>query len=201
MEPTSPPEETKRLEVYESRIRLGLMSVAVIALFLGGVLMVGSTFGLLIGLLGPMRSGDFPFVVIAMLLGLGGIVLSGSVGVQMLSRLFGAPTPVVFVTGDGFKDLRISTQWIPWSAISSLRDPYGGKGSRGFLIAVEPGYAAKLKLSFVSRFVQLGNRLLGYNGLWVVTVTLRRLPAGTLLETIRERMNRNSAAPRAASAE
>jgi hypothetical protein len=201
MEPRSPPEERERLEVYESRILLGLWSVGFIVLFLGGVLMVGSTLGLLLGLLGPTRSGDFPFVVGAMLLGLVGIVLCGSASVQMARRLFSAPTPVVFVAGDGFKDIRISAEWIPWSTISSLTDPYGGKGSRGFLIAVKPGYAPKLRLSFVSRFTQLGNRLLGHNGLWVVTVTLRKLPAGTLFETIRQRMNRGSAAPRAASAE
>src|ERR1700722_16745311 len=108
MEPGPPLEETERLEVCESRIRLGLMSVGVMALVLGGVFMVEFTLGLLLGFLGPMRSGDFPFAIIAMLSGLGGTVLFGSAGVQMARRLFGAPTPVVFVTSDGFKDLRIS---------------------------------------------------------------------------------------------
>src|ERR1700744_5962693 len=128
MEDRPQPEVKDCIEICESRIRLGFASICATTGSLGGLVMLASILGASLGLLGrPPTSSDFPVLVIGMLLGVAGFVLFGSDSVQMVQRLLGAPTPVVFVARDGFKDLRISTQWIPWSAILSLKDPRGGK--------------------------------------------------------------------------
>jgi len=176
-------------------MRLGFFSVAAVVMFLTAVLMLGSTLGVGFGLLaGPLPSRDFPVVVVAILLAAAGVVLFGSTSVQMAQRLFGSSAPVVFMTENGFKDLRISSEWIPWQAILSVRDPRRGKGGRGFYIEVDRRFAAKLPLSFTSRFLQAASRPFGYNGLWVITVTLKASPDGTLFDTMRKRVEPPSAA-------
>jgi hypothetical protein len=181
-------------EIYESRVRLAILSIGCILLSLGGLFMFGATLGVCLGLLGTMKSGDFPYLVFAMLMGVAAVVLFGSGSFQMVRRLLGASAPVVFLAEDGFTDVRVSATRIPWQAILSVKDPRGGKGSRGFVVEIEPKFAAKLALSFASRVVQLGNRLFGFKGVWVVTFTLKGVSAGTLFDAMRDRINRVSVA-------
>lgn len=182
-------EARDNLEICESRIRLVLFSIGAIVLFLGALGMFGSTLGAFLGLFGrPLIPHDYPAMIIAMLLGAAGVVLFGLTSVQAAPRMFRSSMPVVLISGNGFKDVRISNEWIPWPAILSVKDPRSCKGERGFFVEVDPEFRAKLHLSFTSCFVRWGNRLFGYKGLWVVTQTLRALPAGTLFDVMRSRL-------------
>jgi hypothetical protein len=171
------------LEIYESRVWLGFFLAGGIFLTLGGLLMTGASIGILLGLLGPASTTArrFVFPILTLPIGLVGISLFGSVTIQAVARLFSSRRPVVFLTRDGFKDIRISSEWIPWSAILSLRN-YRGKG---LILDVDPQLVRKLRLGFVTRFSCIANR-----GLWVAALPLENMSARALLEIMRDRIER-----------
>jgi hypothetical protein len=144
--------------------------------------------GLLLGFLGPPPTTARQIVspTLALLIGVVGVIMFGSATIQAAGRLFGSRQPVLFLTGDGFKDIRISSEWIPWSMILSAKD-YGGKG---LVLDVAPQFVSRLRLSFVTRFVSTANRPLGYRGLWVVAFPLENTSTRALLEVMRDRIER-----------
>jgi hypothetical protein len=176
------------LEIYESRVRLGFLLAGGILLTLGGLLMTGACIGLLLGFLGPPPTTVREFVspILVLLIGVVGIIIFGSATTQAAGRLFGSHHPVLFLTRDGFKDTRISREWIPLSRILSLK----GRG-KGIVLDVDPQFVRKLRLSFVTRFVITANRLFGYRGLWVVVFPLQNMSTRTLLDIMRERMEKS----------
>jgi hypothetical protein len=93
-------------------------------LTLGGLLMTGACIGVLLGFLGPPPTTARQFVspILALLIGVAGIIMFGFAATQAAGRLFDSRHPVLFLTRDGFKDIRISSEWIPWSTILSLKD-------------------------------------------------------------------------------
>jgi hypothetical protein len=174
------------LEIYESRVRLGFLLVGGILLTLGGLLMTGACIGLLLGFLGPAPTTARQFVspILGLLIGVVGIIMFGSAITQAAGRLFGAHHPVLFLTRDGFKDIRISSKWIPWSTILSLKD-YRGKG---LFLDVDPEFVRKLRLSFVTQFSCMANRLFGHRGLWVAAFPLENMSTRALLVIMRDRI-------------
>jgi hypothetical protein len=189
MVPSRAPLDDNARIIYESRVLLGLLSVGCIILALAGLLMFGVTIGLFLGLLGPMKPGDVPYIAFGMLLAVAGVVLFGVGSCQMVQRLFGATEPIVFLADDGFKDIRVCAEWIPWPRILSVKDPRGGSGLRGFSVEIDPEFAAHLALSFMSRLTLLGNRLFGDNGVWIMTFTLKGVSGSELLKAMRARLN------------
>jgi hypothetical protein len=113
-------------------------------------------------------------------------VRAASATIQSAGRLFGSRQPVLFLTREGFKDIRISSEWIPWSMILSAKD-YRGKG---LVLDVAPQFMSRLRLSFVTRFTGTANRLFGYRGLWVVAFPLANTSTRALLEVMRDRIGR-----------
>jgi lipoprotein NlpI len=177
------------LEIYESRVRLGFLLAGGILLTLGALLMTGACIGLLLGFLGPPPTTVRQFVspILALLIGIVGIIMLGSVTTLAIGRLFGARHPVLFLTRDGFKDTRISYEWIPWSAILSLKDYHG----KGLFLDVDPQFVKKLRLSFATRFVRSANRPFGSQGLWVVAFPLENMSTRALLDIMRDRMEQS----------
>jgi hypothetical protein len=174
--------------IYESRLLLGFLSVGCIVLAFGSLLMSGAAIGLFLGLLGPMKAGDIPYIAFAMLLGIAGVALFGMGSCQMVQRLFGASEPIVFLTDDGFKDIRVSSAWIPWPKILSVKDPRGGSGSRGLSVEMDPEFATHLTISPMSRLTLFGNRLFGDKGVWIVTFTLKGVSGRELFKAMRARL-------------
>jgi len=176
------------LEIYESRVRLGIFLAGGILLTLGGLLMTGACIGLLVGFLepAPTRVRQFVSPILALLIGVVGIIMFGSATAQAAGRLFGSRHPVLFLAPDGFKDIRISSEWIPWSGILSLKD-YRGKG---LILEVDPRFVRKLRLGFATRFTSMASRLLGYRGLWVAAFPLENMSTRALLEIMRGRIER-----------
>jgi hypothetical protein len=183
------------LEIYESRVRLGFFLVAAIFLTLGGLLMTGACIVFLLGLLGPPPTTALQFVspVLVLLMGVFNIIMFGSATIQAAGRLFGWRHPVLFLTRDGFRDIRIGSEWIPWSTILSLKDFRGTGFIEGLILDVDPRFVRKLRLGFVIRFARMGNRLFGYRGLWVDTFPLENMSTRALLEIMRDRIERRAA--------
>jgi len=176
------------LEIYESRVRLGFFLAGGILLTLGGLLMTGACIGVLLGFLGPPPTTARQFVspILALLIGVAGIIMFGFAATQAAGRLFDSRHPVLFLTRDGFKDIRISSEWIPWSTILSLKD-YRGKG---LVLDVDPQFLTKLRLGFGNQFTSMANRLFGYRGLWIAAFPLENMSTRALLEIMRDRIER-----------
>jgi hypothetical protein len=180
------PEANDCLEIYESRVRLGFFLAAGILLTLGALFMTGACIGVLFGFLGPPPTTvrQFGSPILALLIGIVGIIMFGSATVQAAGRLFGSRHPVLFLTRDGFKDTRISSEWIPWSTILSLKDYRG----TGVILDVDPQFVKTLRLSFATRFLRSANRLFGYRGLSVAVFPLENMSTRTLLDMMRGRI-------------
>jgi hypothetical protein len=135
-----------------------------------------------------------PFVssVLLLLLGVFSVIMFGSATIEAASRLFGSRHPVLFLTRDGLKDIRISSEWIPWSTILSLNDYRGAGLIEGLILDVDPQFVRKLRLGLVIRFARMGNRLFGYRGLWVDTFPLENMSTPALLEIMRDRIERGT---------
>ena len=175
------------LEIYESRVRLGFFLAGGIFLTLGALLMAGACIGVLLGFLGPPPTTIRQFFspIVAFPIGVVGIIIFGPATTQAAGRLFGSRHPVLFLNPDGFKDIRISSEWIPWSSILSLKD-YRGKG---LVLDLDPQFVGKLRLGFVTRFISTANRLFGHRGLWVAAFPLD-ISTRELLEIMLDRIER-----------
>jgi hypothetical protein len=182
------------LEIYESRVRLGFFLAGAIFLTLGGLFMTGACIVFLLGLLGPPPTTALQFVspVLVLLMGVCNIIMFGSATIQAAARLFGSRHPVLFLTRDGFKDIRIGSEWIPWSTILSLKDFRGAGLIDGLVLDVDPQFVRKLRLGFVIRFARMGNRLFGYRGLWVDAFPLENMSTCALLGIMRDRIERRT---------
>ncbi|MBR0899439.1 hypothetical protein JQ616_31190 [Bradyrhizobium tropiciagri] len=158
------------LEIYESRVRLAIFAALGIVMTAGAMFMAGACVGVLLGFLGPpAKERALVGPILAFLIGTAGIILFGSITIHALVRWLGPRQPVLFMTRDGFKDIRISADWIPWSTVLSLKN-YRDKG---IVIDVDPDFVRKhLRLGPVARFMRTANGLFGNRGLWVVAFPL-----------------------------
>ncbi|WP_461356664.1 hypothetical protein [Bradyrhizobium sp. USDA 4454] len=157
------------VEICESRVRLAIFAALGIVMTAGALFMSGVCAGVLLGLLGPpSRERALVGPILAFLMGAAGIILFGSIAIHALVRWFGPRQPVLFMTLDGFKDIRISADWIPWSAVLSLK-----LRGKGIVIDVDPDFVRKhLRLGSVTRFARMANGLFGNRGLWVAAFPL-----------------------------
>jgi hypothetical protein len=181
------------LEIYESGGRLGFFLAGAVFITLIGLLMIGASSAVLLGVLDPPRTAletavryfaPYPLFLIGLL----NIILFGCAGIQTIRRLFSKRHPVLFLTQDGFKDLRISPEWIPWSKVLSLKEYRGAGIIEGLISDVDPQFVRKLRLGFVIRFARMANRLFGERGLWIDTFPLEDMTTRALLENMRGRI-------------
>jgi hypothetical protein len=174
------------IEIYESRVRLGFFLVGSIVMTLGSLFTGGVCAGVLLGLLGRPLTTTREFISSGsmLLIGGAGVFLFGLVTIQVAGRLFGPRTPVLFLTSDGFKDVRISSELIPWSKILSL-DNYRNKGLR---LKIDRQFIRTLRLIF--QFGMTLSRLFGYRTLIIATLPLENMPTCKLLEMMRDRIGR-----------
>lgn len=175
-----------RLEIYESRVRLGFFLAGGLLATLAALFMTGACLGVLLGFLGPPPTMARQIVppTLALLMGVVGIIMFGLISLQSADRLFGPRRPVLFLSPDGFKDTRISPDWIPWSAIMSAKD----YRDNGLFLDVDPRVVSRLRINFVNRFMRTANRLFGYRGLWVAAFPLENTSTRELLEIMRKRI-------------
>lgn len=177
------------MEIYESRVRLGFFLIVGIVMTLSSLFTGGVCAGVLLGLLGRPLTTTREFISVGsmLLMGGAGVLLFGLITVQVAGRLFGPRTPVLFLTRDGFKDVRLSSELIPWSKILSL-DNYRNDGLR---LKIDGQFIRTLRLSFpVQQFGMTLSRLFGCHTLIIATLPLENMPTRKLLEIMRDRIGR-----------
>jgi hypothetical protein len=176
------------MEIYESRVRLGFFLVGGIVMTLSSLLTGGVCAGVLLGLLGRPLTTTREFISVGSTLLIGGVgaFFFGLITIQVAGRLFGPRTPVLFLTRDGFKDVRLSSELIPWSKILSS-DNYRNNGLR---LKIDREFIRTLRLSFPAQFGMTLSRLFGYHTLIIATLPLENMPTRKLLEIMRDRIGR-----------
>src|ERR1700755_658821 len=115
------------IEIYESRTRLSFFLGGGILLTLGGFIMTGASIGLLLGFVSPPLTTVRQHVstILALPIGIVGMLMFGWATCRAAEGLFGWRRPVLFLNRDGFKDIRLSSEWIPWSMVLSVEDHRG----------------------------------------------------------------------------
>lgn len=176
------------MEIYESQVRLGFFLVGGIVMTLSSLLTGGVCAGVLLGLLGRPLTTTREFISVGSMLLIGGVgvFFFGLITIQAAGRLFGPRTPVLFLTRDGFKDVRLSSELIPWSKILSL-DNYRNSGLR---LKIDRQFIRTLRLSFLVQFGMTLSQLFGYHTLIIATLPLENMPTRKLLEIMRDRIGR-----------
>jgi hypothetical protein len=149
----------RALEIEASPVRmfglaaLGLLMTALSAVFVLGVF--------------PVPPGSF-----AEFAGYAGTVFFGACTALILWRAFTTRGPVVTITPDGIRDVRVAEEIIPWSEVNDIRI-WESNGQRVMVLAVPPGIEAGLGLTRIARWTRGANRALGADGLCVTAQGLK----------------------------
>jgi hypothetical protein len=179
-------EASEPREINESRVRLGIVIVCGIVLTLSALFTTGIVISLTLGLIGrpPNDARGSISVVLMGLIGVFGIVAFGWTTVKTVRRLLGPRDPVVFLTDHGVKDVRISSEWIPWSAIQSVEN-FRGSSVR---LGVDPQFLKTFKLDPSVRLWSSANRLLGFRGLYIAAFPLENISTRKLVDIVSSRI-------------
>ncbi len=95
-----------------------------------------------------------------------GVVLFGLCIVVFAWRLISMRGPVVTVTPQGIRDIRLSPDLIPWSAVREVKTWQFGM-QKTVVLAVDPAVESKLNLAPAMRWSRGANARLGADGLCV----------------------------------
>jgi hypothetical protein len=79
--------------------------------------------------------------------------------------------PIVTVGPQGVRDVRISPDWIPWTAITGF-SVASVKGTHFLMLRVDPAFEATMSLTRVARWGRPANAALGYHGYGIGAVGL-----------------------------
>ncbi|TGQ83774.1 hypothetical protein EN850_03245 [Mesorhizobium sp. M8A.F.Ca.ET.207.01.1.1] len=145
------------LEFRSSPIRLGLIAAGALGM---------SAVGLALGwrLLPGVAPGSFKQFA-----GWAGAVFFAACFVVAVWRLFGTGRPTLSLSPAGFRDIRMSSAWVPWAAVEKL-SVWGAPGSRFIVVKVSEAVSRSLPLTRSARWTQSANKSLGVDGL-AVSVT------------------------------
>ncbi len=181
-----------RFELRESQDRLLSFAIRLSVMSVAGLLVLGLGAWAWSRSAIPVKHFELVVMIAGAVLVSASFVVLGWFAVSMMRRLSGTSSPVVLVTKDGFKDVRISSQLIPWRAILKLR-ALSLEG--GIFIVVDTSFAATIPLTFAAHIQRAVNLLVGRRGLWVTTATLETPLASALFEEMGERLYRTTGHP------
>jgi hypothetical protein len=89
---------------------------------------------------------------------------------RTVSAVGGAP--VVTLSPDGIRDMRVAAETIPWSAVTKI-SIWQSQGQRVIVLAVEPAVEQQLTLTRIARWSRGANKMLGADGLCVTAQGLK----------------------------
>jgi hypothetical protein len=153
------------MTVDETGVAIGASPVRMIGLVLAGVLMTAASGFVAVMYAG--RSDDFAEIF-------GGLaaVFFGACTVMLLWRWATTRGPVVTITPDGIRDVRVAEEIIPWGAVIAI-STWQSSGQSVMVLAVDPAVEAHLTLTRVARWSRGPNRLLGADGLCITAQGLQ----------------------------
>jgi len=116
--------------------------------------------------------------------GYSGLVFFGFCAAVALWRLYGQRGPIVTVSPEGLRDVRVAAEPIPWRAIKSI-STWQMQRQMVLLVAIDPADEARLTLTRLARWTRNAHRKLGADGL-VVSAHGLKVGYPTLFYTCRD---------------
>jgi hypothetical protein len=101
------------------------------------------------------------------LIGWWGLAVSGPMLVFGLWRLLTRRGPVVTISPEGIRDIRIQRAFIPWNAVRGVATWEYGR-SKFLVLALDPAVQKSLPFSWLARLLRGLHRLFGPEGLYIV---------------------------------
>ncbi len=100
-----------------------------------------------------------------------GVPFFGLCGLVAVWRVAGLRGPVVTLSPEGFRDVRVAPDLIPWSAIRAVTT-WQHRRQRAMVLAIRPEVERSLALTPIARWTRGANRRLGADGLAISAVGL-----------------------------
>lgn len=94
------------------------------------------------------------------------IAVFGLFGAIALWRLLMQRGPVITFSPEGFRDIRVTHDIVPWTAIADL-DTWRMSGQQVMIVGLKPDEEQKLRLTAIARMSRGANARLGADGLAV----------------------------------
>jgi hypothetical protein len=140
-------------EIAAAPLKLILMVLGALAFVVGGCFM-------------SLATVDTPkySAAVVRLLGYVAIIFFGLCGLIGVWRLLTQRGPVITVSPEGLRDVRVSHDIVPWPAIASI-GTWTHSGQRIMVLGLKPGEEAKLRLTTIARMSRGANARLGADGL------------------------------------
>jgi hypothetical protein len=104
--------------------------------------------------------------------GWAGLVFFGLITALVLWRLLTSRGPVVTLSPEGIRDVRVAAETIPWTAVHDI-SAWGYRGQRIMVLAVDPELEKRLTLTRIARWSRGPNTALGADGLCVTAQGLK----------------------------
>jgi hypothetical protein len=133
------------IEIRAAPGRLALMALGALAFVGAGVFLVWSH--------GARNTFD---AWLAQAVGYAAIAFFGTGFVVLTQRFFKQRETVVTLSPDGLKDIRVSPDLIPWSAVASL-NTWQMYGQQVMVVGLKPGEEEKLTLNRMARMTRGAN--------------------------------------------
>ena len=87
-------------------------------------------------------------------------------------RLAALRGPVVTLSPDGFRDVRVASETIPWPAVERV-STWQANNQRAMILAITPEVERRLSLTPIARWTRGANRRLGADGLAIAATGLK----------------------------
>ena len=124
-----------------------------------GVLMTGLSAAMALRWIPEIPAGSF-----AQLVGSIGFLFFGLCLAVALWRLLAQRGPVVTITPEGIRDIRVAAEVVPWSAIRGI-STWELARQKVMVLAVDPAVESRLTLTRIAKYSRGANRSLGADGL------------------------------------
>ena len=132
---------------------LGLLAI-------GAVMTIGSA-AVAFRWLPNVRAGSYQEFI-----GYVGVVFFTLCTIVSLWRLVTVGRPVVTITQDGIRDIRLAAELVPWSRIEAV-SIHEIRKQKFLVLAVDPDFERQLTLTRIARWSRAPNRALGFDGLCI----------------------------------
>jgi hypothetical protein len=150
---------TRTIEIRQSPWRMLLLIAGALAFVVLGL-------ALIYGWMDARRSDHFVQAI-----GWISVLFFGACGLVGAWRLMSVRGPVVTISPQGIRDVRIAKETIPWPAIHDI-STWSFQYQKVMVLAVDPAVERRLTLSAIARMSRRANASLGADGLCIAATGL-----------------------------
>jgi hypothetical protein len=128
-----------------------------LGLVAGSVAFVALGAAMVLGYIGPVQPWSVPWLA-----GWAAVMFFGMCGALGIKQAM-TRGAIVTVGPRGVRDIRISPDWIPWTAIAGVAE-HTVQGTHFLMLRIDPAFEATMSLTRLARWGKPANAALGYHG-------------------------------------